>query len=121
MEILTTLVDTVFTVLFHPFTFLLYGLITHFGRKILAAKTHDTDNLPSLTDYWKKNRLNSLLTLIGAMVGYGLMAHFPDFDQMGQEIQNVVRGTAFGIGYMADSMADAVGQKALRKVQGEGT
>ena len=113
------MLDAFFNTMFHPFVFLLYGLITHFGRKILAAATHGTDNLPSITDYWKKNRLNSLLSLIGAMVGYGLMAHFPDFDQMAPEIQNVVRGTAFGIGFMADNIADAVGQKALRKVQGE--
>lgn len=105
--------------LFHPFAMLGYGLITHFGRKVLAASTHGTDNLPSITDYWKKNPLNSLLSLIGAIVGYALFAHFPDFDKMAPDIQSVVRSTAFGIGFMADNIADAVGQKALRKVQGE--
>lgn len=111
--------DQIFNILFHPFAMLLFGLMTHFGRKVLAASTHGTDNLPSITDYWKKNCLTSFLTLIGAMVGYGLMAHFPDFDKMAPEIQNVVRGTAFGIGFMADNIADAIGQKAMRKVQGE--
>jgi len=120
MDTIGLVVDIVFMVLFHPFAFLLYGLMTHFGRKIMAAHTHDTDNLPELTDYWKKNRINSLLTMIGAVVGYGLMAHFPDFDQMAPEIQNVVRGTAFGIGYMADNIADSIGQKALRKIQTDG-
>lgn len=105
----------VFAILFHPFAFLVYGLFTHFGRKVMAATTHSTGNRPSITDYWKRNRLNSLMTLTGAIVGYGLMAHFPDFENMAPEIQNVVRGTAFGIGYMADNIADAIGQKALRK------
>lgn len=113
------MMDQIFNILFHPFAMLLFGLMTHFGRKVLAASTHGTENLPSVTDYWKKNPLNSLLSIIGAIVGYALFAHFPDFEKMAPDIQGVVRSTAFGIGFMADNIADAIGQKALRKVQGE--
>ncbi len=107
-------------ILFHPFAMLFFGLVTHFGRRVLAAATHGTGNLPSVTDYWKKNPLNSLLSVIGAIVGYALFAHFPDFDKMAPDIQSVVRSTAFGIGFMADNIADAIGQRALKKVGGDG-
>ncbi|MCR4319751.1 MAG: hypothetical protein NUV74_05370 [Candidatus Brocadiaceae bacterium] len=107
-----------FYILFHPFAMLGFGLITHFGRRVLAASTHGTENLPSITDYWKKNPLNSLLSIVGAIVGYALFVHFPDFDKMAPDIQNVVRSTAFGVGFLADNIADAVGQRVTDKIKG---
>ena len=110
--------DAIFNILFHPFAMLLFGLMTHFGRKLLAATTHGTDTTPCITDYWKKYPINSALSLLGAIVGYALFAHFPDFDNLAPDIQGVVRSTAFGIGFMADNIADALGEKALGKVKG---
>ena len=108
-----------FNILFHPFAFLIYGLASHFGRKVLASVTHDTGNLPRVSDYWKdwQNRIKSIMSLTGALVGYGLYAYFPDYDQMAPDIQRIVCSTAFGIGYLADNIADALGEKVMNRVK----
>ena len=113
------MIDTIFNAMFHPFAFLLYGLMTHFGRKIVAALTHDAKNMPKLKDYWKSwhNRIKTVLSMVGGLVGYGLYAHFPDYYSMAPEIQRVVCGTAFGIGFMADNIADAIGDKTVNKIR----
>ena len=113
------MINTIFDALFHPFAFLLYGLMTHFGRKIVAALTHDAKNLPKLSDYWKSwhNRIKTMMSLIGGLVGYGLYAHFPDYAQMAPDIQKIVCSTAFGIGYLSDNIADAIGDKAINRIR----
>jgi len=50
-------IDQFTQVISHPFVLMLLGLMAHFGRKMLAAVTHGTDNKPCFTDYWKKNPL----------------------------------------------------------------
>ena len=114
------MIDEIFDALFHPFAFLIYGLLTHFGRKIIASITHDTENRPHVKDYWKSwhNRIKTGVSTVGALAGYGLYAHFPDYASMAPDIQKVVCGTAFGIGYMADNIADAIGDKAINKIKG---
>lgn len=108
-------------VLCHPFTLTLMGLLAYFGRKVLAAATHATENKPCFTDYWRKHPIQTVLSVTGALAGYAMFAHFPDFQNMAPEVQNVVRTTAFGIGYMADSVIDAVGDKAMSKIKGGST
>lgn len=102
----------------HPFALVIMGLLAHFLRKVLASISHGTDNRPCLTDYWKKNPIQSSISVLGALAGYAMFAHFPDFSLMAPDVQNVVRVTAFGIGYMADSVVDAVGEKAVNRVKG---
>lgn len=104
----------------HPFILMLMGLLAHFGRRILAAVTHGTESRPCFTDYWKKQPIQTALSLTGALAGYAMFAHFPDFDKMAPDVQNVVRVTAFGIGFMADNVIDAVGDKAIAKIKGGG-
>lgn len=111
-------IDAFTQIIAHPFVLMLLGLLSHFGRKVLAAATHGTENRPCFTDYWKKNPIQTALSLSGAIAGYAMFAHFPDFDKMGPEIQNVVRVTAFGIGFMADNVADAVGTKTKNRIEG---
>lgn len=103
----------------HPFTLMIMGLFAHFGRKILASVAHETDQRPCFTDYWKKNPIQTGMSLIGATAGYAMFAHFPDFHEYVPEIQNVIRATAFGVGYMADSVVDAVGEKVTKRIKGE--
>lgn len=105
-------------ILTHPFVLMLMGLLTHFGRKILAAVTHGSESRPCFTDYWKKQPIQTALSLAGALAGYAMFAHFPDFSNMAPDMQNVVRVTAFGIGYMADNVVDAVGDKTMAKIKG---
>lgn len=111
-------IDTVAQSIAHPFVLMLLGLLAHFGRRVLAAVTHDTANKPCLTDYWRKNPIQALISVTGALAGYAMFAHFPDFEKMSPEIQNVVRVTAFGIGFMADSVVDAVGTKTKNRIEG---
>lgn len=101
----------------HPFAFMLYGLLFHFATKVAGAKTHETDSDPCLTDYWRKHPLLSLLSLLGALIGYGLFAHYPEFDSMSPDVQNTARATAVGMGFMADRVVDALGGRARRKVE----
>lgn len=103
----------------HPMVLMLMGLAAHFGRKVLAAVTHGAQRRPCLTDYWKKNPIQSGISLIGAFAGYAMFAHFPDFDSMNSEVQNVIRVTAFGIGYMADSVVDSIGTKTKNRLENE--
>lgn len=102
----------------HPFILLMFGLAAHFLRKLVAALAHETDHRPCVTDYWKKKPIQSSISVIGALAGYAMFAHFPDFAHMGPEVQNVVRVTAFGIGYMADNVVDAVGDRAINRIKG---
>lgn len=102
----------------HPFVLMLMGLLSHFGRKILAAATHGTESRPCFTDYWKKQPIQTALSFTGALAGYAMFAHFPDFSGMAPDVQNVVRVTAFGVGYMADNVVDAVGGNVMNKIRG---
>lgn len=114
------IIDNLVYFISHPFIMLLMGLLTHFGRKMLAAAAHGTATPPCFSDYWRKQPIQSALAVIGALVGYSLFAYFPDFDKMAPDIQGIVRSTAFGVGYMADNIADAVGEKAFNKIKGQG-
>lgn len=114
---MTHTIDMFVSIIAHPFVLMLMGLASHFGRKMLAAATHSTGNMPCITDLWKKQPIQTFLSLVGATAGYVLFAHFPDFNDMAPQIQNVVRGTAFGIGFMADSVADAIAIKTKKRIE----
>jgi hypothetical protein len=113
-----TALDNVIAYIAHPFALMLMGLLAHFLRKIMAAVSHGTETRPCVTDYWKKHPIQSGISMIGAVAGYAMFAHFPDFNSMATEVQNVVRVTAFGIGFMADNVVDAVGDKAINRIRG---
>jgi hypothetical protein len=104
--------------MFHPMTFLIAGIITHFGRKVIASRMHESDTYPCITDYWKKNPVQSALALIGAYIGYGLFVDGPDFSTADKVLLNMARMTAFGVGFMADNIADAIGSKVARQIVG---
>lgn len=105
--------------MFHPFTFLLAGIMVHFGRKVVASRMHESDKIPCITDYWKKNPVQSTLALIGAYIGYGLFVAGPDFAKAEAQLLNMAQMTAFGIGYMADNIADAIGAKVANRIIGQ--
>ena len=114
---MTELLNEFVYVVSHPFFMMFYGLLIHFARKLLASKTRDTDSDPCLTDYWKKHPLKSMISVLGALAGYFMVAHYQDFATMNHEIQNSIRATALGVGFMADNLVDAFGEKALAKVK----
>lgn len=112
--------ESIYMLMFHPMTFLIAGVITHFGRKVIASRMHESDKTPCITDYWKKNPTQSALALIGAYIGYGLFVDGPDFSKVDQQLLNMARMTAFGVGFMADNIADAIASnRVVRNVLGK--
>jgi len=110
--------ELIVMMMFHPMTFLIIGVLTHFGRKVIASRLHESDKIPCITDYWRKNPVQSALAVLGAYAGYGLFVAGPDFDKADPQLINMARMTAFGVGYMADNIADAIGAKAMRNIIG---
>lgn len=84
------------------------GMATHFGRKVLASLSHGTEKRPCITDYWKQYPIQSVLALVGAYTGFLVLYGTPE----------LTRVVAFGLGYMADNIADAIGERAIAKVRG---
>src|SRR3990167_2838866 len=102
------MLDQIIEVMFHPFFMLIYGMLAHFARKVIAAQAHQSDRRPCITDYWKHNPMQTIVSLTGALAGFGALYGSPELTKL----------TAFGIGYMADNLADAVGEQTLKKVAG---
>lgn len=84
------------------------GMATHFGRKVLASMAHGAKKRPCVTDYWKSHRIQSALALVGAYTGFLVLYGTPE----------MTRVVAFGLGYMADNIADAIGERAVNKLRG---
>jgi len=53
--------------------------------------------------------MQTIVSLTGALAGFGALYGSPELTKL----------TAFGIGYMADNLADAVGEQTLKKVAGK--
>lgn len=83
------------------------GMLIFFGRKVIASKLHDSDGDPKLSDYWRKNPVQTLVSVAGAYSGFLLLY---GSDEM-------TKSAALGLGYMADSIADAVVAKTKNKVE----
>lgn len=105
----------------HPFLLFFYGILTHFAVKMFAAFSHDTTSEPCLKDYIMKRPLRTTITILGGLLGYSQVAHYPDFANMAAEIQTSIRFLAFGIGFTADRVADSAGEAALTKIKAKFT
>lgn len=84
------------------------GMLVFFGRKVLASHVYGSKGEPSITDYWKKHRTTTLITVASA---YALFMAALQFDQL-----NYL--AAFGIGFAADSLGDAAAGAARKKLEG---
>ena len=90
--------------LIHPLAMLLYGLATHF-LKDMARLAQEGTRL-TLSAYWMRHPYQSGICLIGALAGYAALA----------EAGHLTAITAFGAGYMANSVADIIGKRAGEKL-----
>ena len=115
------ILNQVLYVALHPFLLFFYGMFTHFGKKLLSSVTYETNSEPCIKDYIFKHPLRTTMTVMGGLVGYSQVAHYPDFANMAPDIQISIRFLAFGIGYTADSIADAAGEKALERIKSKMT
>lgn len=84
----------------HPLAMLVYGLASHF-LKDMARLAKEGQPL-GLLDYWGRFPYQSGISLVGAVAGFAALA----------EAGQLTGITAFGIGYMANSVADIIGKRA---------
>jgi membrane protein implicated in regulation of membrane protease activity len=107
-----TVVALITEILLHPFTLLWMGLITHFIKAMGEIKKN-VGVLLTPWQYYMQNPYHSILSLIGALVGYAIfIGEHPDFNDMADMVQNAIRMNAFAVGYMADSVIDMIGQRS---------
>lgn len=88
------------TLLIHA-SLCLLGLAAHFCKELVRIQ-RETNAVPQVVRYWSKHPYQTALCFIGAAVGFlGLY-----------EAQQLTSVTAFGCGWMANSMADVMGKRA---------
>lgn len=90
---------------FIPAIMLLLGLSTHL-LKDLARIQIETGTPPHPIRYWSRNPYQTLICVIGAAAGYFAL----------QETGQLTGLTAFGMGYMANSVADILGKRATERL-----
>lgn len=77
------------------------GLAAHFCKE-LARINKETGAVPHAVRYWSRHPYQTALCIIGALVGFFAL----------YETQQLTGLTAFGCGWMANSMADIIGKRA---------
>ena len=83
---------------------LLCGLASHFLKDLIRVKSEK--GKISIKKYWMDNPYQNLLCVVGAVAGYVAL------ESTGQ--LTVV--TSFGVGYVANSVADMIGKRSLEKL-----
>lgn len=83
---------------------LLLGLATHFIKAMMQIMKDGKPITPIC--YWRDYPYQSSLSLIGAVVGFVAL----------RETGNLSLITAFGVGYMANSVADILGSRTQGKL-----
>lgn len=83
-----------------PFMMMLYGLATHY-LKALAEITRIEGKVIAPVTYWKKYPYHTALSLVGAFAGFGALYDTNELTSL----------TAFGLGYISDSVADILGNR----------
>lgn len=84
----------------HPIAMLFYGLAAHFLKDM--ARLAKEGQRMGLADYWLAFPYQSGISMIGAVAGFAAL----------QEAGHLSGITAFGVGYMANSVADVIGKRA---------
>lgn len=82
------------------------GLMTHFLKDLIRIK-NETGSPPNLIKYWKDNPYQTLLSIVSGAAGYFAL----------METGQLTALTAFGIGYMANSVADVLGKRAISGIE----
>lgn len=80
------------------------GLLTHFLKDIVRIKKESGFITPK--QYWAKHPYQTTLAIIGATVGFIALSSTGQLTPI----------TAFGVGYMANSVADTIGKRSIDKI-----
>lgn len=86
---------------------MLLGLSCHFLKAFVQIKKATGKNV-SPQEYFIDNKWHTFLALAGASAGFLLL--------MGTA--ELTKAVAFGLGYMADSVADTLGQRSKKAIDG---
>lgn len=88
-----------------PPAMLLYGLLTHFLKDMARIKA-ETGALMHPGDYVAEFPVQTALALVGALAGLGALHTTGELTAV----------TAYGVGYMANSVADIIGKRSLDRL-----
>lgn len=99
--------DAVTSIVAHPFAMLMYGVATHFLKKLMQHRMETGgDGMAHPIHYFKGHPYQSLLSIVGALAGYAALSGSGELTLL----------TAYGMGYMADSAADTIGGRTMKKI-----
>ena len=84
---------------------MLYGLATHFLKDLARIKAEE-GRLMSPCGYFADYPYQTLLATVGALAGLGALHTTGELTAI----------TAFGSGYMANSMADVIGKRSMERL-----
>ena len=88
----------------HPIAMAVIGLLPHFLKDLVRIRAEG--NKIGMHTYWTKYPYQSMLCVIGAIVGIAAL----------EEMNQLTSLTAFGAGYMSNSVADVIGKRATGKM-----
>lgn len=97
--------NTTYEFLSDPLFMLFLGLASHFLKDLIRLAAEG--NMLTLRQYWLKNPYQTVLSIIGAIVGYVALGSSGQLTAL----------TAFGAGYMANSVADLIGKRTTAKLK----
>lgn len=80
------------------------GLLTHFLVDVIALRK--ADQSAGFREYWTANPYQSALSIVGAMAGYAVLHSAGELTLV----------TAYGVGYMANSVPDIIGKRTGGKL-----
>lgn len=80
------------------------GLAAHFLKKVIELR--NSEHAITLGAYWREYPYRTVLAVVGALAGFMLLYGTAE----------MTRATAFGIGYLADSIAGIMGKKTEGKL-----
>lgn len=92
---------TIADVMSHSFTMMVLGMLLYFLKSLVQIKKGTGQTL-TLHQYYVANKWHTLFAVASAVTVYFLLYGSPE----------MTRVTAFGIGFMADSVADLIGQRS---------
>lgn len=89
-----------------PFVMLLLGIAAHFLKAIIQAKKAGAYD--GAWTYWTRHRASSYLAIVCALAGFVGLYSAGRLDAL----------TAFGVGFMANSVGDVLGSRATGRLGG---
>ena len=98
------MIEITLLIITHPIAMMAYGIFMHYIKRVIEEREKDEET--TLASYWYKYPYKSLFSILGAFAGFGALYGTEELTKL----------TAFGIGYMSDSMAEILSAKAMKNI-----